>query len=105
MRAAASQCRSSWSAPASDRHTTSSRDVPAQGLSEAGLDYGGLMKELLEEVAQRGLDPLMGLFAVTPDGLAHARPAALHLDMGEQLLEFLGKKCPLYYIRYQPVDC
>ncbi len=38
--------------------------------SEAGLDYGGLMKELLEEVVVRGFNADYGLFSTTADGLA-----------------------------------
>ena len=37
--------------------------------SEAGLDYGGLMKEMLEEVVTRGFNADYGLFCSTADGL------------------------------------
>ena len=50
--------------------------VGTQGLQEAGLDHGGLMKELLEEVAAAGLEQDRGLFMATPEGLAYPNPAA-----------------------------
>lgn len=60
--------------------------------SEAGLDYGGLMKELLEEVVRRGFSPDFGLFVATePDGLIYPRPGAERMEQGAQLLEFLGE--------------
>ena len=64
--------------------------------SEAGLDYGGLMKELLEEVVSRGFNQDFGLFSTTsPEGLVYPRPSADKVDQGTQLLEFLGE--PLCY--------
>lgn len=60
--------------------------------SEAGLDYGGLMKELLEEVVSRGFNQDFGLFSTTsPEGLVYPRPSADKVDQGTQLLEFLGE--------------
>ena len=41
-----------------------------RACSEAGLDYGGLMKEMLEEVVVKGFNADYGLFASTSDGLA-----------------------------------
>ncbi|MEW5298302.1 MAG: hypothetical protein WDW36_001442 [Sanguina aurantia] len=60
------------------------------GLSEAGLDYGGLMKEFLEEVIKSGFNADYGLMASTADGLAYPRPSADKVELGVQLLEFLG---------------
>ncbi len=54
--------------------------VSSHGLHEAGLDHGGLMKELLEEVAKAGLDQDRGLFRATPEGLAYPNPAAGEAD-------------------------
>ncbi|GAX84732.1 hypothetical protein CEUSTIGMA_g12154.t1 [Chlamydomonas eustigma] len=65
--------------------------VNEQGLSEAGLDHGGLMKELLEEVVSRGFNNDFGLFSTThPDGLIYPRPSADKVEQGAELLEFLG---------------
>jgi hypothetical protein len=50
--------------------------VGQAGLAEAGLDHGGLMKELLEEALAAGLRREFGLFAATPEGLAYPDPAA-----------------------------
>ncbi|EFJ40292.1 hypothetical protein VOLCADRAFT_99935 [Volvox carteri f. nagariensis] len=58
--------------------------------SEAGLDFGGLQKELLERVVSAGLDANYGLFTSTPDGLIYPNPAAERLDGGLALLEFMG---------------
>lgn len=65
--------------------------VNAQGLSEAGLDHGGLMKELLESVVSTGTQPEYGLFASTEDsGLLYPNPTAEAIPQGLPLLEFLG---------------
>jgi hypothetical protein len=63
----------------------------AQGLAEAGLDHGGLMKELLEQVVTAGTQPEYGLFATTEDtGLLYPNPTAEAIPQGLALLEFLG---------------
>lgn len=63
----------------------------AQGLAEAGLDHGGLMKELLEQVVAAGTQPEYGLFATTEDtGLLYPNPTAEAIPQGLALLEFLG---------------
>lgn len=36
--------------------------VNEQGMLEAGLDYGGLVKEFLEQVATAGCSPTLTLF-------------------------------------------
>ncbi|GFR45588.1 hypothetical protein Agub_g6983 [Astrephomene gubernaculifera] len=65
--------------------------INESGLEEAGLDFGGLQKELLERVVAAGLDAQYGLFTCTsPEGLAHPNPAAERLEGGLPLLEFLG---------------
>lgn len=65
--------------------------VNAQGLPEAGLDHGGLMKELLEQVVQAGTQPEYGLLATTEDsGLLYPNPTAEAIPQGLALLEFLG---------------
>ncbi|GFH11013.1 HECT domain-containing protein [Haematococcus lacustris] len=60
-------------------------------MDEAGLDYGGLMKELLEEVVVRGFHEDAGLFAATGSvqRTVYPRPTADRLDNGLQMLEFL----------------
>eukprot|EP00198_Chlamydomonas_reinhardtii_P008168 XP_001697505.1 ubiquitin-protein ligase [Chlamydomonas reinhardtii] len=60
------------------------------GMTEAGLDFGGLQKELLERVVSAGLDANYGLFTSTPDGLAYPNPAAERIPGGLALLEFMG---------------
>lgn len=50
--------------------------INQQGLQEAGIDMGGLMKEFLESVAAAGFDPNRGLFSATPDGFAFPSPLA-----------------------------
>ncbi|GIL94061.1 hypothetical protein Vretimale_394 [Volvox reticuliferus] len=64
--------------------------VNEAGMTEAGLDFGGLQKELLERVVSAGLDANYGLFTSTPDGLIYPNPAAERLDGGLALLEFMG---------------
>lgn len=64
----------------------------AQGLAEAGLDHGGLAKELLEQIVAAGTQPEYGLFAVTEDtGLLYPNPTAEAIPQGLALLEFLGR--------------
>jgi hypothetical protein len=50
--------------------------INQQGLQEAGIDMGGLMKEFLESVVASGFDPNRGLFSATPDGFAFPSPLA-----------------------------
>ncbi|KAI7846263.1 hypothetical protein COHA_000243 [Chlorella ohadii] len=64
--------------------------INQQGLQEAGIDMGGLMKEFLESVVSAGFDPNRGLFAATPDGQAYPNPLAERLDGGLAALETLG---------------
>ncbi|GAB4814415.1 hypothetical protein N2152v2_001461 [Parachlorella kessleri] len=64
--------------------------VNEQGLQEAGVDMGGLMKELVEQVVQAGFDRNRGLFSATPDGFAYPNPLAERLESGLALLELLG---------------
>ncbi|KAI5061390.1 hypothetical protein GOP47_0023895 [Adiantum capillus-veneris] len=63
------------------------------GLSEAGLDYGGLFKEFLTDLAKAAFDPGYGLFAQreTDEGLLFPHAAAGKLQHGLQMLEFLGR--------------
>lgn len=77
----------------------------AQGLSEAGLDHGGLMKELLEQVVALGTQPEYGLFATTEDtGLLYPNPTAEAIPQGLALLEFLGELKPhLHSMGYRKV--
>uniref|UniRef100_A0A7S1SW68 HECT-type E3 ubiquitin transferase n=1 Tax=Tetraselmis chuii TaxID=63592 RepID=A0A7S1SW68_9CHLO len=62
----------------------------AQGLQEAGLDYGGLMKDFIEDVIHDGFNPDYGLFAATREGQLHPGSQAVHMDQGPGLLEFIG---------------
>jgi hypothetical protein len=66
--------------------------VNAQGLGEAGIDHGGLAKELLEQIVAAGTQPEYGLFATTEDtGLLYPNPTAEAIPQGLALLEFLGR--------------
>jgi hypothetical protein len=65
--------------------------VNASGLEEAGLDHGGLMKELLEQVVAAGTQPEWGLFCSTEEtGLMFPNPAAEAIPSGLALLQFVG---------------
>ena len=65
--------------------------ISAQGREEAGVDMGGLTKELLEHVVAEVTRPDRGLFAQTPDGGAlYPHPLALAQDSGAALLTFAG---------------
>lgn len=63
------------------------------GLPEAGLDYGGLSKEFLTDIAKAAFAPEHGLFSQTStaDRLLIPNAAARYLDNGIQMIEFLGK--------------
>lgn len=62
-----------------------------QGLSEAGLDGGGLLKELLTEVSKKGFDPRYGLFESNSEGEIYPSPTADSVEHGLELLEVVGK--------------
>nr|PNR53004.1 hypothetical protein PHYPA_009379 [Physcomitrium patens] len=63
------------------------------GLAEAGLDYGGLFKEFLTDLAKAAFDPGYGLFVqtATEEGLLFPHAAAASLGHGLRMLEFLGR--------------
>lgn len=67
--------------------------VNESGLPEAGLDYGGLSKEFLTEIAKAAFSPEYGLFTQTLTSDRHLIPntAARFLDNGIQMIEFLGR--------------
>lgn len=65
--------------------------VNEQGLEEAGLDGGGLLKELLTEVSKKGFDPRYGLFESNTDGEIYPSPTADNVEHGLELLEVMGK--------------
>ncbi|RAL44564.1 hypothetical protein DM860_003323 [Cuscuta australis] len=67
--------------------------VNESGLPEAGLDYGGLSKEFLTEIANAAFSPECGLFtqSSTSDRLLIPNSAARFLENGIQMIEFLGK--------------
>ncbi|KAL3151218.1 hypothetical protein ABBQ38_013059 [Trebouxia sp. C0009 RCD-2024] len=83
-----------WSALRNSGPTAKGRLVVSfvneQGMLEAGLDYGGLVKEFLEQVISTGFNADYGLFTATSDGLAYPQPAATTIPNGLGLLEFLG---------------
>ncbi|KAK9079365.1 hypothetical protein SSX86_001036 [Deinandra increscens subsp. villosa] len=63
------------------------------GLPEAGLDYGGLSKEFLTDIAKAAFSPNYGLFTQTStsDRLLIPNSAARLLDNSIQMIEFLGR--------------
>ncbi|GMH32392.1 hypothetical protein BSKO_00226 [Bryopsis sp. KO-2023] len=64
--------------------------VDEHGLEEPGMDLGGLMNELVEEIMKAGLNPDAGLFQGNADGLLYPSPLAEQLPYGFQMLKFLG---------------
>ncbi|GBF97295.1 hypothetical protein Rsub_09986 [Raphidocelis subcapitata] len=64
--------------------------VSASGVPEAGLDHGGLTKELLEGAVGAAASPGYGLFAASDSGLAYPSPTAAAIPGGFALLEFVG---------------
>ncbi|KIY95376.1 hypothetical protein MNEG_12586, partial [Monoraphidium neglectum] len=65
--------------------------ISASGAPEAGLDHGGLTKELLETAVAAALQPGYGLFEVAQgSGLAYPSPTAEAIPHGLALLEFTG---------------
>lgn len=67
--------------------------VNEHGLAEAGLDYGGLFKEFLTDLAKAAFDPGYGLFTQkeTEEGFLFPHPAAGNLQHGLPMIEFLGR--------------
>ncbi|XP_047316550.1 E3 ubiquitin-protein ligase UPL7 isoform X2 [Impatiens glandulifera] len=67
--------------------------VGESGLQEAGLDYGGLSKEFLTDIAKAAFSPEYGLFCQTStsDRLIIPNTTARHIDNGIQMIEFLGR--------------
>ncbi|XP_071697079.1 E3 ubiquitin-protein ligase UPL7 isoform X2 [Rutidosis leptorrhynchoides] len=63
------------------------------GLPEAGLDYGGLSKEFLTDIAKAAFAPDYGLFVQTStsDRLLIPSPTARFMDNGVQMIEFFGR--------------
>ncbi|XP_076938832.1 E3 ubiquitin-protein ligase UPL7-like isoform X2 [Bidens hawaiensis] len=63
------------------------------GLPEAGLDYGGLSKEFLTDIAKAAFSPDYGLFTQTStsDRLLIPNSAARLVDNSIQMIEFLGR--------------
>eukprot|EP00252_Welwitschia_mirabilis_P024162 TRINITY_DN7059_c0_g3_i3.p1 TRINITY_DN7059_c0_g3~~TRINITY_DN7059_c0_g3_i3.p1 ORF type:complete len:797 (+),score=144.37 TRINITY_DN7059_c0_g3_i3:224-2392(+) len=67
--------------------------VNEHGLPEAGLDYGGLFKEFLTDLAKAAFDPHFGLFmqTSTEERLLFPHPLARFLSNGIPMIEFLGR--------------
>ncbi|XP_024536695.1 E3 ubiquitin-protein ligase UPL7 isoform X1 [Selaginella moellendorffii] len=67
--------------------------VNEHGLTEAGLDYGGLFKEFLTDLAKAAFDPGYGLFqqTATEERFLFPHPAASSLGQGLRTIEFLGR--------------
>ncbi|XP_031487793.1 E3 ubiquitin-protein ligase UPL7 isoform X2 [Nymphaea colorata] len=67
--------------------------VNEYGLPEAGLDYGGLFKEFLTDIAKAAFNPDYGLFSQTStsERLLIPHPVAGLLDKNIHMIEFLGR--------------
>lgn len=68
------------------------RFIDEHGLTEAGVDGGGLFKDFMEELVRMGFDPQYGLFTSTEDNQLYPNPSGPHL-MPDALdvLGFLGR--------------
>jgi ubiquitin-protein ligase E3 B len=66
------------------------RYVNAAGFEEAGIDAGGLFKELLADACGAGFDPARGVFAATADNLAFPAARAGDSAEGVAILELVG---------------
>lgn len=64
--------------------------INSAGQEEAGIDAGGLFKELLSLVTEQGVNPNRGLFATNAKGLLYVSPRAGDTDEGLLLLELIG---------------
>ena len=66
------------------------RYVNAAGFEEAGIDAGGLFKELLADACGAGFDPARGIFAATAENLAFPAARAGDTAEGVAILELVG---------------
>ena len=62
----------------------------AAGQEEAGIDAGGLFKELLSVVTEQSMDPNRGLFTTSASGLVYPSPRAADTHEGILQLEMVG---------------
>ncbi|CAA6662747.1 unnamed protein product [Spirodela intermedia] len=67
--------------------------VSESGLPEAGLDYGGLSKEFLTDIAKAAFEPKYGFFCQTStsEGFLVPNTSARFLENGIEMIEFLGR--------------
>jgi ubiquitin-protein ligase E3 C len=66
--------------------------ISAEGLPEAGVDGGGLFKDLLTNVTKAIFEPRLGLFRMTADGMAYPNPSALLATRGSlEMFAFAGR--------------
>ncbi|KAH7673883.1 HECT domain-containing protein [Dioscorea alata] len=67
--------------------------INESGLAEAGLDYGGLSKEFLTDLARAAFDPQYGIFCQTSTSERFLIPnmSAGFLENGFEMIEFLGR--------------
>jgi len=64
--------------------------VNAAGQAEAGIDAGGLFKELLQEIIEKALDPNRGLFTTNAANGIYPSPRAGDMQESLLLLEMVG---------------
>lgn len=66
--------------------------VDVHGMQEAGVDGGGLFKDLMENLVKEGFDPQLGLFLATSDNRLYPNPnAGLAMEDAIGAFEFLGR--------------
>jgi hypothetical protein len=68
--------------------------VNEQGLEEAGIDGGGLLKEYMDTLTKAAFDPEVGLFSATADQLLYPNPTSHMMHGSEEhhaQFKFLGQ--------------
>ncbi|KAJ3412079.1 hypothetical protein HDV05_001303 [Chytridiales sp. JEL 0842] len=65
--------------------------VSDQGLTEAGIDGGGVFKEFLTSLTREAFDPKFGLFAFSSDNCMFPSPAIANQELSLRYLEFFGR--------------
>ncbi len=58
-----------------------------KGVSESGMDAGGLFKEFWTELAALAFNMDFGLFSLTSEGLLYPNPNAQALQVDRRFLE------------------
>lgn len=78
--------------------------VDVHGMPEAGVDGGGLFKDLMENIVKEGFNPQLGLFLATSDNRLYPNPnASLAMEQAIPAFEFLGRMLgkAMYEVRFR----